>query len=143
MTPRGPFKLFSPNQFDECGFSYLEILITIMLLGMFFLPVMQMLSSSVSHLAYVSEMNTALSLAREGMEKVRNLRLSENQLLERGDVYDPPLDQDPLELNGTHWRILQDVHEGTDPLEVHVQVFKEGAMDEPMVEVQTLIEEIN
>ena len=143
MTQRGQFRLFSRSKLDERGFSYLEILITIMILGMFFLPVMQMLSSSVAHLAYVGEMSTALGLAREGMEKIRNLRLSEKQLLERGDVYDPPLSEAPLELNGIRWRALQDVRDGTDPLEVHVQVFKEEAMDEPMVELQTLIEEID
>lgn len=135
--------MFSQVKSNEAGFSYLEVLITIMLLAVFFLPIMKMLSASVAHLSYVGDMNTALGLAREGMERVRNLRISQAQLIARGDEYEPPLPEEPLVLNGSRWRVLRDIHEGTRPLEVHVLVFKDEVLDEPLVEVKTLIEELS
>ena len=142
MTQRERSKLLFHEKHDEKGFSYIEVLITIMLLAIFFIPVMEMFSKSVSHLSYVGDMNTALSLAREGMELIRNLRLSKAQLAKRGDVYDPKLEEDPLELNGVKWRILQHIRQGTDPLAIDVLIFKDEILDEPVVKISTLIEDV-
>ncbi|MBI4431423.1 MAG: hypothetical protein HY587_06900 [Candidatus Omnitrophica bacterium] len=125
------------------AFSYLEILLTLLILSIFFLPCMEMFSRSVAQLNYISEMNTALALAREGMERIRNFRLSENQLIARGDAYFPLADEPPIELNGSRWRIHQYLDEGTDPLKIHVAVFKDEILTEPLVSLATLIEDVN
>ncbi len=124
------------------GFSYLEILLALSILAIFFLPCMEMFSRSVAQLSYISEMNTALALGREGMERIKNLRLTEKQLLSRGDEYFPAAEDEPIRLNGIDWRILQHFELGTDPLKVQVSVFRDGLFDEPLVELTTLVEDV-
>lgn len=137
------FKFLLPGSLNSVrAFSYLEVLLALLILSIFFLPCMEMFSRSVTHLGYISDMNTALALGREGMEKIKNIKLSESQLIDRGDMYEPPLGAPPYELNGTRWRILQDIDEGTDPLSIHIAVFRDDAFDEPLVKLTTLVEDV-
>ena len=124
------------------AFSYLEILLALSILAIFFLPCMEMFSRSVAQLSYISEMNTALALGREGMERIKNLHLTEEQLLSHGDQYFPPAEDPPIRLNGIDWRILQHFEPGTDPLKIQVSVFREDARSEPLVELATLLEDV-
>ncbi len=143
MIRHARFKSRSHDKLSSVGaFSYLEILLALSILAIFFLPCMEMFSRSVAQLSYISEMNTALALGREGMERIKNLRLTEKQLLSRGDKYFPPAEDPPIRLNGVDWRILQHFELGTDPLKVQVSVFKDNLLDEPLVQLTTLVEDI-
>ncbi len=143
MIRHAPFKSRLHAKLSSVGaFSYLEILLALSILAIFFLPCMEMFSRSVTQLSYISEMNTALALGREGMERIKNLRFTEKQLLSRGDEYFPPAEDPPTRLNGIDWRILQHFEPGTDPLKVQVSVFREDLPDEPLVQLTTLVEDV-
>lgn len=143
MIQRERFKFLLPDNLNNTrAFSYLEILLALLILSIFFLPCMEMFSRSVTHLGYISDMNTALAFGREGMEKIKNIKFSESQLMERGDVYEPPLGEPPYELNGARWRILQDIDESTDPLKIQISVYRGDVFDEPFVKLTTLVEDV-
>jgi len=131
------------------GFTFIELLITLAVIAICFLPLMRMFSVSLEQAYATSDLTSARYLAKEGMEKVKNLNFTEKQLKELGDVWDPPLDKPPLMVNERRWRILRKVIGGTDPLEVRIQVYqshmangKWHIADKPAVEVVTLIEDL-
>lgn len=133
------------------GFTFIELLITLVVIAICFLPLMRMFSVGLEQSYVSSELTTARYLAQEGMENVKNLGFTEVQLQDLGDVWQPPLDEPPLELNDKYWRILRKIKRGSDPLEVRIQVYQEAVsgrtakarQQKPMVEVVTLIEDLD
>jgi len=133
------------------GFTLIELLISLAVMAICFLPLMQMFSASLEQVYNSGELTTARYLAQEGMEKVKNLGFTERQLQDLGDVWEPALDEPPLELDGRYWRILRKIVRGSDPLEIRVQVYKVSkyqgskakALENPLTEVVTLIEDLD
>lgn len=130
------------------GFTFIELLITLAVIAICFLPLMRMFSVSLEQVYVTEDLTTARYLAQEGMERVKNLGFTEAQLEDLGDVWAPALDKPALELNGKRWRILRKIIKGTDPLEIKIQVYqvsshKHQVSDKPIVEVVTLVEDLD
>jgi len=123
----------------ERAFTYIELLITLTIIAVLFVPVMQLFSYSLQASNASQDLMTATSLSRWEMERIKNLNVTKEQLRKMGDAMYPPADKEPLELNEMKWRIKRQIMQGTDPLEVRVHVYPDK-QDEPVVTLVTLIE---
>ena len=130
--------LVSPQR----GFTFIEILIALTVMGMLFVPVMQLFSHSVFATSESLDHIVALNLAKSEMEKTLNLNLTKIQLRELKDEFHPPQDQEPLVINHTRWRVRREIVEGSDPLEVRIRVYHEEDPDKDVVTLVTLIEDL-
>lgn len=128
------------------GFTFIELLITLAVIAICFLPLMRMFSVALEQTREVGDLTTARALAREEMEKFKNLNFTEAQLETIGDVWLPPLDKPALILNERKWRVLRKIVQGSDPLEVHILVYEDAERTsqdaKPIVELVTLIEDL-
>ena len=126
------------------GFTFIELLISLAVMAIAFLPLMRMFTGALEQVYTIGDMDTARYLGKEGMEKLRNLNYTKAQISEIGDVWEPPLNKPALEENGRKWRVLRKVFAGTDPLEVRVLVYREPLLKDskPIVELVTLIEDL-
>ena len=122
------------------GFTYIELLITLAIMGILFAPVMQLFSQSLYASSITQDLITATSLARWDMERIKNLNFTKEQLMSMGDYVYPPNDEPALELNAMTWRVRREMIEDSDPLEVRVHVFREAEPATPLVSLVTLIE---
>ncbi len=133
-------QLRTPN--SELGFTFIEILMTLTVIALLFVPIMQLFSNSLYSTNDNLEMITAMNLAQSEMERVINLNYTKAQLAKLGTQIIPAEDKPPLELNKALWRVKRETIEDSDPLEVHVSVYKEGEPDKVMVQLVTLIEDL-
>ena len=124
------------------GFTYIEMLVVITLIALCFVPLLQMFAQSVNEVEQYSELGTALQLGREGIEEVKNLRFTEAQIEAQGVVWSPPKDKPPFLINKQSWRIKRIPIAGSNPLEVHVEVFREENLEKSIVQFVTLIEDL-
>ncbi|MBN2483901.1 MAG: hypothetical protein JXD21_06860 [Candidatus Omnitrophica bacterium] len=123
------------------AFTYVELLIALTLIGIIFLPTMQLFSHSLYSVNLSRDLITATNLATWHMEKMKNLTITKIQFLEMGDQVYPPAKAKPFELNGTSWRIYTDVREDSNPLEIDIKVYREGEQEKPLITLVTLIED--
>lgn len=142
------------KQITHHGFTFIELLISLAVIAIAFVPLMQMFSTALEESYYVSEMNSSRYLVQEGMEKLKNLNFTKEQLKDLGDVWEPPLDKPALEFNERKWRILRrvnpaplargGVNKNSGPLEVRILVFQEpiSPATKPTLELVTLIEDL-
>ena len=105
------------------GFTFIELLITLILIGICFLPLMNMFSVSLQQNNQTSDLTIARYLAQEGMEKMKNRHLTVSQLKQSGDVWEPSLTEAPLMVDGKSWRVLRKLFVA-EPLELRIQVFR-------------------
>lgn len=124
------------------GFTFIEILMTLAVIGILFVPVIQLFNHSVFATSDSMELITATNLAKSEMERTLNLNLSKTRLREEGDRFSPPLEEAPVFVNNTRWRIKREVIEGSDPLEVRIHVYKEEDLEKPVVSFVTLVEDM-
>jgi len=124
------------------GFTYIELLITLAIIGMLFVPVMQLFSHALYSTSTSQDLITATNLAKWEMERVKNLALTKQQLKEAGDSIYPGPAQEPLEMNQMKWRIARKIIPEKDPLEVRVSAYRDGQPQEPLVTLVTLIEDM-
>ncbi len=131
------------------GFTFIELLITLAVIAICFLPLMRMFSVSLEQVGVTNDLTTARFLAQEGMERVKNLGFTEAQLEDLGDVWEPAKDLPALEINGKYWRTLRKIIKGTDPLEIRILVYKiadkgtNRPTDKPLAEVVSLMEDLD
>ncbi len=114
------------SQGSRKGFSYVEILVTLSLLGILFVPMMQLFMYAMDATSSSRDLLTATSLGRSEMERVKNLSSSLDRLREQGSTTWPPPEEPPLKLNGRTWRVDRILKAGSDPLEVTIEVRREG-----------------
>ena len=126
------------------GFTFIELLISLAVIAIAFLPLMNMYTVGLEQVYHNLELDTAYCLAKEGMEKLKNLALTEAQIKRQGDIWEPSLDEPPLEMNDRKWRVLRKVTVNTDPLEVKIIVYQEPIKSDskPYLELVTLIEDL-
>lgn len=124
------------------GFTYIEMVITVVVITICFTPLLRMFSSSITEVAYAGDKLTALNLAREEIEKVKNLNFTEEQLFVLGSIVTPPKNEPPVRRNRAEWRIERVLKDGSDPLEVRVIVWREGKVPQKILELATLIEDL-
>lgn len=123
------------------GFTYIELLITLAIIAVLFIPMMQLFSHSLYATAQSQDLITAVNLAKLQMERLKNLSHTEEQLKEIGNSIYPPSDTEPLSMNNAKWRIKREIKPESDPLEVQVKVFRESDLENPIVTLVTLIED--
>ena len=127
------------NMKQKAAFTYIEVLITLAMLGVLFVPMMQLFSHGLSSPAVSSDAITACHLARWEMERVKNLNLTTSQMKKQGDLWIPVLEELPLPMNNTKWRIRRHINLESDPLEVSVEVFRADNLQKPLASLVTLI----
>lgn len=151
-----PFDLFIRK--TKNGFTFIEILVTLAIIAVLFIPIMQLFSYSLHSTGQSQDLITAVNLAKWEMERAKNLSITKAQLKAIGNVIYPPLGEEPLLLNNTKWRIKREIMPGSDPLEVRVHVYPVTSEtpdmtaapplepvpilpEEPLVSLVTLIED--
>ena len=129
----------APTVTPPCaGFTYIEVLLTLAILAILFVPTMQLFAHAMEATRTSRDLITAVSLARWEMERVKIIGVSTQRLKETGNIIWPPETEEPVQLNGRGWRIYRDIKEGTEPLEVAVEVKADKDL-KPMVRLVTLI----
>ena len=124
------------------AFTYIELLITLAIIAILFIPMMQLFSHSLHSIVVSQDLITATNLARWEMERVKNLNMTKTQLREAGDLIYPSLKDEPLEMNNAKWRVRKEILKESDPLEVRISAFRDGEPDRPIVTLVTLIEDM-
>jgi type II secretory pathway pseudopilin PulG len=130
----------------EQGFTLVEALLALTLLGITVVPLLQLYSSSLGELLAAEERSVAVSLAEREMERVRALGSDEARLRATGAVCEPPVGQLPERVGAASWRTCRALDAQSDPLELRVDVFRvaEGRRGrptgEPLFSLATLVE---
>ena len=124
---------------ESRGFTYVEILVTLSLMAILFVPMMQLFSEAMDATNTSRDLITAASLARWEMERVKNLGVSTQRVKGFGNTTWPPEGEPPFELNGRAWRIDRVLKMDSEPLEVAVEVRREGAGEKPVARLVTLL----
>ncbi len=127
---------------SSCGFTFIEILMTLTVVAVLFLPVMQLFSNSVYFTGENLDRITAMNLAQSEMERTINLNMTKEQLKKAGAQVFPPLEEEPFKINRGTWRVEREIIEDSDPLEVRVKVFRDGQPDKVMITLVTLFEDM-
>jgi prepilin-type N-terminal cleavage/methylation domain-containing protein len=117
------------------GFTFVEILITLLVLGVAVVPLLELYATAVEQLSYTDDMRTAIDLAREEVEKVKNLALTEHQLKRLGNVISPP-----IRLNRSVWYTVRVVNETASPLEIQVLVYRDWLAGTPLASLVTILQ---
>ncbi len=142
---RLPRRRYAPTRNDrnkQRGFTFIEILITLTVIGLLFVPVMQLFSNSLYSTSENLDRITSMNLAQSEMERTINLNMTKEQIKKIGAQIFPPLGEPPFELNKSFWRVQREVVEDSDPLEIRVKVFKDGQPDKVLITLVTLIEDM-
>lgn len=116
------------------GFSFVELLITLLVLAAAVVPLMQLYATATEEVMYTDDLRTALDLAREEVEKVKNLALTENQIKRLGNVVSPP-----ISLNKAVWYTVRMVNATASPLELQVLVYRDRLWGAPVTSLVTII----
>ena len=120
------------RRYQSNGFTFVEILIALVVLATVVTPLMQMYATAVEQVGYIDDLRTGLDLAREEVEKVKNLALTEDQLKQLGNIINPP-----IQLNNTLWYTVRFIDPSVSPLIVQVFVYRDQLGGQPMVSLLT------
>ena len=126
----------------ESGFTFIEILMTLTVIAVLFVPVMQLFSNALFATSVNLESITAMNLVQSEMERTINLNLTKAQLQKIGTLVIPPVEEKATEMNHQFWRVRREIVPDSDPLEVRVSVYKEGEPDKSLVPLVTLVEDL-
>lgn len=110
------------------------MLISLLIISICIIPLIRMYTLSMSEINYIDDMYTAIDLAREEVEKVKNLGLSKDQIKGVGNVLSPP-----IYLNKKVWRSARVVDKDKDPLEVYVYVFQGDDLQHSFITLATIV----
>ena len=129
------------RMFNKDAFTYIEILITLAIIAILFVPMMRLFSYGLYSVTISGDMITATNLARMQMEKIKNLNLTKKQFKQLGDQWEPKKEEPPLEVNQVKWRIWTHFEPDSDPLEVSVRVYLAENTEKPVASLVTLVED--
>jgi len=136
----------SGHRAHEAGFTLVEALLALTLLGISVVPLLQLYSASLGELLAAEERSVAISLAEREMERMRALGSDEARLRADGAVCEPPVGQLPERLGGASWRACRALDAASDPLELRIEVFRVAdgrrarPVGEPSFTLATLVE---
>ena len=122
------------NNEERAGFTFVEILITLMVLAVAVVPLMQLYATAVEQVTYTDDLRIGLDLAREEVEKVKNLALTEEQIKHLGNIVSPP-----ITLNKAVWYTVRIINPTASPLELQVLVYRNQLWGAPMTTLVTII----
>jgi len=131
---------------NEAGFTLVEALLALTLLGITVVPLLQLYSASLGELLAAEERSVAISLAEREMERVRALGSDEARLRAGGAVCEPPVGQLPEQIGAANWRTCRALDAKSDPLELRIDVFRVAESKrgrpagEPLFSMATLVE---
>lgn len=126
----------------RAGFTFVEILMTLTVIALLFVPVMQLFSNSLYSTGENLDRITAMNLAQSEMERTINLNMTKAQIKKIGTQIFPPLDKPAFEINHGKWRVQREVEEDSDPLQIRVKVFRDGQPEKVLITLVTLIEDM-
>ena len=126
---------------NNSAFTYIEILITLAIIAILFVPMMRLFSYGLYSVTVSGDLITATNLARWEMEQLKNLSWTKNQFRTLGDQWNPKKEAPPMELNGSKWRVWTHFEPDSDPLQVTINVYLADNMQKPVAAVVTLIED--
>ena len=126
----------------ESGFTFIEILMTLTVIALLFVPVMQLFSNALFSTTVNLESITAMNLAQSEMERTISLNLTKAELLKVGTQLLPPEDKPATEMNRQFWRVKREIMPDSDPVEVRISVYKDGELDKSLVTLVTLVEDL-
>jgi len=124
------------------GFTYIELLITLAVMAILLVPVMQLFSHTLHSVGSSQGLIVATNLAKWQMERVKNLNFTTKKFRELGTTIYPPLEENPMEMDGIDWRIKTEFVNSSNPLEVRVMVYYALDMKKPIVTLVTLLEDM-
>ncbi len=124
------------------GFTFIEILITLTVIAVLFVPVMQLFSNSLYSTSENLDRITVMNLAQSEMERTINLNMTKEQIKRIGTQIFPALGEPPYTINKGRWRVQREVIEDSDPLEVRIKVFREGQPEKVLITLVTLMEDM-
>ena len=116
------------------GFTFVEILVTLLVLAVAVTPLLQLYAAAVEQIGFAEDRSTALELAREEIEKIKNLALTEKQLKQLGNVINLP-----IRLQKKVWYTVRVVDPDSTPLEIQVYVYRETLKNSPVVQLVTIV----
>ena len=116
------------------GFTFVELLITLLVLAIAVTPLLQLFATAVEELGYADDLSTASELAREEIEKIKNLALTDKQIKLLGNIISPP-----IRLQNQTWYTVRVVDPDLTPLEVQVYVYRETLRDAPLVQMVAIV----
>ena len=134
QNPKSKIQHLSRIAHPAGGFTFVEILITLLILSIAVTPLMQLYATAIEQVSYTDDLRTALDLAREEVEKAKNLALTEEQIKHIGTIVSPP-----LQLNRAVWYTVRLVNPTTSPLELQVLVYRNDLYSAPYVSLVTII----
>jgi hypothetical protein len=114
--------------------------VTLALLGILFVPMMQLFSYAMDATTSSRDLLTAIGLGRREMESVKNLSSNIDRIREQGNTSWPPAEEPPFKLHGRTWRVDRILAPDSDPLEVAVEVRREGEAT-PLVRLVSMLTE--
>ena len=126
--------MFWSSSMNKRGFTFVEIILTLVILAITAVPLMQMFSTAVEQTGTVDELRTALDLGREEIEKLKNLAFTEDQIKAIGNVVSPP-----IVLNRTVFYTVRVVDQDESPLQVTVYVFRDSLANAPLLSLFTVM----
>lgn len=117
------------------GVSFVEVLLALLILSICVIPLIRMFTVAMHETNYVDDMLTAIDLAREETEKIKNLALSEDQIKKLGNVMSPP-----IYLNRKVWRTARVVDPDKEPLECYTYVFQGDDLKNSILTLVTIVD---
>ena len=121
-----------PHAAQERGFTFVEILVALLVLAVAIVPLMQLYARAMEEVLYIDDLRTALDLAREEVEKAKNLALTEEQIKQLGAIVSPP-----IWLNQGVWYTVRLVNATASPLELQVLVYRHELEGMPLISLVT------
>lgn len=114
------------------GLTLVEVLIAGLILAVAIVPVIQIFSSGIVGGVKTKDLRIAMNLAAEEMEVTKNLDLPEKDISN---------EEKTKTVGAGNWRIVREIVDGTDPLEIWVKVYRAGE-SEPKVKLVSLREDL-
>lgn len=124
----------------SAGFTFVEILVTLSVMALLFVPMMQLFSHALEGAQVSRDLITAVSLARWEMERTKNLGIRPQRLKVIGNVTWPAEGEPAFSLNGRAWRLYRFLETESEPLQVTVEARREGE-ERPVARLTTLLGE--
>lgn len=119
------------------GFTFIELLMTLLLIGITFVPMLNMFGHGLNLLNEARKHQTAIDLALEELDRIELEDLSSAELRALGTIEQPT-----RQIDGADWKVHRIITTGSDPLEMRIRVFMGEELEKPEFELVTYINDL-